>query len=162
MLVVGSLRPIAHAVLRATRQWRWQLHGSQLAAPGAYNYLNAGFMAFRAPAPAALLRAVDAQLDKMVGEARFHPTPSQNLLNDVLPLGGWLTVHYRWKANYRPQATNESLARWRVVHWQGLPKPWGSPIQFDQGRKQQAMAPPSMGEAWAAEHAELRRQCPAQ
>ena len=88
MLVVGSLRPIAHAVLRATRQWRWQLHGSQLAAPGAYNYLNAGFMAFRAPAPAALLRAVDAQLDKMVGEARFHPTPSQNLLNDVLPLGG--------------------------------------------------------------------------
>mmetsp|Transcript_28047 Transcript_28047/g.92237 ORF Transcript_28047/g.92237 Transcript_28047/m.92237 type:complete len:848 (+) Transcript_28047:858-3401(+) len=162
MLVVGSLRPIAHAVLRATRQWRWQLHGSQLAAPGAYNYLNAGFMAFRAPAPAALLRAVDAQLDKMVGEARFHPTPSQNLLNDVLPLGGWLTVHYRWKANYRPQATNESLARWRVVHWQGLPKPWGSPIQFDQGRKQQGMAPPSMGEAWAAEHAELRRQCPAQ
>ena len=95
-------------------------------------------MAFRAPAPRALVAAVDAQLDKMIREARYHPTPSQNLLNDVLPGGGWLAVHYRWKANYRPRAANASLARWRVVHWQGLPKPWGAPQQFDQGRAQEA------------------------
>ena len=159
MLVVGSLRPIAHAVLRAARQSRWQLHGSVPAEPGAKNYLNAGFMAFRAPAPRALVAAVDAQLDKMIREARYHPTPSQNLLNDVLPGGGWLAVHYRWKANYRPRAANASLARWRVVHWQGLPKPWGAPQQFDQGRTQER-APRAMGAAWAAEHAELRRRCP--
>ena len=44
--------------------------------------------------PRALVAAVDAQLDKMIREARYHPTPSR-LLNDVLPGGGWLAVRYR-------------------------------------------------------------------
>ena len=42
-----------------------------------------------------------------------------------------------------------ALARWRVVHWQGLPKPWGAPQQFDQGRTQER-APRAMGAARAA------------
>jgi len=119
---------------------KWTLHGSTNwfgvsgwlfrmdTTPPHPFFVNTGFLAFKTPAPTEFLEAMESRVAERIRDDLKIYMADQDVINHAFSKGKFkdssLHVHRDWYTNYRPEG-DETLAKWRAVHWMGVEKPWG-------------------------------------
>mmetsp|Transcript_38199 Transcript_38199/g.100808 ORF Transcript_38199/g.100808 Transcript_38199/m.100808 type:complete len:395 (-) Transcript_38199:176-1360(-) len=135
MLVLKSMS-FVHRALQNESAHDWKMHGSANfygiagwvfeaeTTPLTPRYINAGWLAFRAPVPDAFLNAIEARIHARLVERIKTFSADQDVVNHALA-DSQMKLHDNWYTNYRPPSLALLKEKWVAVHWMGVTKPWG-------------------------------------